>query len=176
MLDNLILLISAVSCITSVASLCIAKSTHRMSLFSQKLQNAHALVESFYGSLRGDDVKEFRDIIILRGESAGGDNNGHYIGENGRLCDFSEYFAEGAPDKGALERIVFNLNRVCCFAKVESVDLRFFYSELGHYVRICHEILEAMHNTDYENITRSFKELENDYANLIMRCIGYIEE
>lgn len=168
--------ISTASCLIALGSLYIARNTHRMSLFSQKLQNAHALVKSFYDSLREDDVKKFRDIIMLRGEAAGGDNNGHYMGKDGQLYDFSEYFAEGAPDKGALERIIFNLNRVCSFAKAESVDMRFFYSELGHYVRICHEILEAMQDTDYENITRSFKELENDYADLIVRVIGYIEE
>lgn len=149
-----------------------------MSLFSQKLQNAHALVKSFYSSLREGDVKRFRDIIILRGESAGGDSNGHYMRDDGQLCDFSEYFTEGAPDEGALERIVLNLDRVCSFARKETVDLRFFYSELGQYIQICHEILKAMcnaENVEDDNIMRSFKELKSSYADVIMSVVGYIE-
>ena len=123
-----------------------------MSLFSQKLQNAQALVNSFYKSLRKDDIHEFRDIIMLRGEAAGGDNIGHYVREDGQLHDFSLYFAEGAPDGGALERIVYNLSRVCFFANKESVNLQFFYSELGHYIRICYEICEAINDVDENDI------------------------
>ena len=120
-------------------------------------------------------MNEFRDIIMLRGESAGGDCSGHYMGKDGKLYDFSEYFCEGAPDGGALERIVYNLNRICLFAKEEKINLFFFYSEMGHFIQICYEILNAMSAKGNENIYLCFKEMEQKYSNVPIRIIGYIE-
>ena len=173
-MSNMSAILATLGLIISGSSLFIAISTHKMSLFSQKLQNAQALVNSFYKSLRKDDIHEFRDIIMLRGEAAGGDNRGHYVGEDGQLHDFSLYFAEGAPDGGALERIVYNLSRVCFFANKESVNLQFFYSELGHYIRICYEICEAINDVD-ENLMHCYKELEAKYSHIRMVNIGHIE-
>ena len=92
--------VTVCSLIISVYSLFIARGTYKMALFSQKFQNAQTLIKSFYSSLRKEDEPNFRDIIMLRGESAGGDNNGHYMGKDGELHNFSEYFCEGAPDGG----------------------------------------------------------------------------
>ena len=114
---------------------------------------------------------------MLRGEAAGGDNCGYYVGEDGQLHNFSLYFAEGAPDGGALERIVYNLSRVCFFANKESINLQFFYSELGHYIhyiRICYEFCEAINGVD-ENLMRCYKELEEKYSDIPLMNVGYIE-
>ena len=167
-------LTQVVTTILAACSLFIAIRTHKMSLFSQKLQNAQALVNSFYKSLRKDDIHEFRAIIMLRGEAAGGDNRGHHMGEDGQLHDFGLYFVEGAPDGGALERIVDNLSRVCFFANKESINLQFFYSELGHYIRICYEICKAINGVD-ENLMHCYKELEEKYSDIPLMNVGYIE-
>lgn len=160
----------------SVCSFFLARSTHRMALFSQKLQNAQALISSFYSSLEENDIHDFREIIVLMGEAAGGDNYGHYLGEDSQLHDFSVYFSEGAPDGGVLGRIVYNLNRVCFFAKNEGINLYFFYSELGRFIRICYEILNVMDSIDKdEDIVRCYQELEQKYFNVPMRIIGSVE-
>lgn len=167
-------IIAVLGLIISGSSLFIAIRTHKMSLFSQKLQNAQALTNSFYNSLRKDDIHNFREIIMLRGESAGGDNYGHYMGEDGQLHDFSLYFAEGAPDGGSLERIVHNLNRVCLFANNKSIDLQFFYSELGHYIKVCYEICETINSAD-ENLIHCYKELKEKYSHIYVVNVGHIE-
>lgn len=112
---------------------------------------------------------------MLRGEAAGGDGKGQYLGEDGKLHNFSEYFSEGAPDDGALERIVYNLNRICLFAREGSINLNFFYSELGHFIHVCYEILIAMNDNGNENIVHCFKEIEHKYSGIPMKVIGNIE-
>ena len=167
--------VAIASFIVSSVSLFIAICTYKMSLFSQRLQNAQMLVKSFYSSLYENDLNSFRDIIMLRGEPAGGDGNGHYMGRDGKLQNFGEYFSEGAPDSGALERIVYNLNRICLFAKEENINLCFFYSEMGHFIQIRYEILSAMSDASNKNIFYCFKEMKQKYSGIPIKIIGYIE-
>ena len=74
------LMVSTVAAVAAILAWLVARRAYTMSLYSQKLQNAQALVNNFYYSLREKDIDEFRGIIMLRGESAGGDNQGHYHG------------------------------------------------------------------------------------------------
>ena len=160
-----------------IAGVIFAVRQYRINLFSQKFQNAQTLIRSFYQSLEKGDIQAFRDVIVMRGESAGGDNAGHYLTEDGQLVDFSVYFAEGAPDNGALDRIVNSLERVCYFAKESNnVNVQFFYSELGQFLNISHEILEAMSSlSGFENIQKCFNELKHNYPDIPIKIIGYIE-
>lgn len=158
-----------------IGGLFVAIRQYKISLFSQKFENAQTLVKSFYDSLEDEDIKAFKDIIMLRGESAGGDNAGHYMDENGQLKDFGDYFAEGAPDNRALERIVDSLERVCYFAKDNNnINAKFFYSELGQFINISYEILAAI-PFSFENIEYCFNELNKKYTDIPIKTIGHIE-
>ena len=100
---------------------------------------------------------------------------------DGRLCNFSVYFAEGAPDHGALDRIIDNLNRICFFAKEEKIDMEYFYSDLWHFLVLSHEILAALKafssiKIDDSNIMRCFQEMECKYSYVPKKRIGYIED
>lgn len=143
-----------------------------ITLFSQRFQNAKTLVDSFYSSLEEGDIQAFKKVIELRGESAGGDNKGHYQDEQGNLQNFSSYFTEGPTDGGRLNRIVNNLERVCHFADKKSIDIEFFYSELGRFINICHEILWAI-SIGSDNIDRCFNEMKKIKSPT--KIIGYIE-
>ena len=172
-----------------IAGLWFTVRQYKITLFSQKFQNAKTLVDSFYSSLEKGDIQAFENVIELRGEPAGGDNKGHYQDEQGNLQNFSSYFTEGATDGGRLDRIVNNLERVCHFANKKSINIEFFYSELGQFISICHEILLAM-SIDYnesvktekamssntsgsDNIDRCFEEMMK--MEIPIKIIGYVE-
>ena len=164
-----------IQCVVVIGGLIYAIKQYKISLFSQKFENAQILVKSFYDSLEQGDLKAFKDVIMLRGEAAGGDNAGHYMDKNGQLRDFGEYFAEGAPDNRALERIVDSLERACYFAKDNNnINVEFFYSELGQFINISYEILAAIPFSS-ENIEYCFNELNKKYPDIPIKTIGHIE-
>ena len=177
-------LIQVVTNFAVIAGVIFALWQYKISLFSQKFSNAQILVNSFYNSLKEGDIQAFKDIIMLRGESAGGDNNGHYLTGDGELEDFSVYFVEGSPDDGAFNRIVSNLDRVCYFAVKDNINLKFFYSELGQFINISHEVLKAIPSggfrgqtllSSFVNIKYCFNDLNKNNSSVPIKIIGYIE-
>jgi hypothetical protein len=160
----------------------IAFREYKANLRHKALTNAILLVEKFYETLEDGDIDAFKQVIIDRGESAGGDNNGHFCDESGQLQDFGGYFSEGPPDNGAMDRIVHNLDRTCFFAMQGQVDRDYIFAELGQFIGISHEILNVIPYIEpKEKIISLFRHIKifyEKYKNnnkIPVRVIGYIE-
>ena len=139
-------------------------------------------LKNFYQPLEEGDIEEFKMVIIDRGDPAGGDCNGHYRDENNELFDFGNRFCEGPVDNGALSRIVDSLDRICFFALKGQVDCDYVFAELGQFLSISYEVLNAIHcGNGPEKLLSLFKNIERFYGKyknnteIPVRTIGYAE-
>jgi hypothetical protein len=182
-LDIISKIFTVIGNIVFVLATLIAFREYRANQRHKALSNAILLVEKFYQALEGSDIEVFKQVIVARGESAGGDSNGHFCDEDGQLHDFGVYFSEGSPDNGAMDRIIHNLDRTCFFAMQGQVDNDYIFAELGQFIAISYEILDVIPYIEPgENILSLFRNVKifhemykSNTRDIPVRIIGYIE-
>lgn len=164
-----------------VASVLFALKEYGSNEKQKALSNAFLAVDRFYDSLQPRDINEFKKIIIANGESAGGDNNGRFMGDDNKLYDFGCYFTEGAVelDGLALDRITSSLERTCFLALNNSINRDVIFLELGQFIHISYVILKAIPHFE-DNLLSNFPSIKKFYLQykdnaMPYKIIGYIE-
>jgi hypothetical protein len=114
----------------------------------RRLENSFRMIALFENSLHEGDVEKWRKIFYASSELVGA-KEGCFVNFNDDIREnipLSSLFAEGSPDKGAIERMAEIFDLIGHTAKDQTVDLKVVYFQLGQIMDAIYSWLKTVNN------------------------------
>lgn len=157
---------------------CLALRTYIVSQRQKRLDNSLKLLEIFFDNLEENDLIEWKRIFMGSSEPSGA-KQGYFHSSYNQQIPFDSLFSEGPDDKGAINRIVQQLDLIAYDALKGTIDTRFIYSRLGQLMNTTYrwfgdgeKSIIAVH---YPHFNKLMKKCDNKFKGWPTKVYSYCE-
>lgn len=121
----------------------IAYQTYSGNQRQRRLENSLRLIDLFQTSLQPGDIEEWKKIFLASSELTGV-KPGYFLDYQNQERPLADLFSEGAPDKGAINRIAEQFDLISYEILKETVELRHIYFHLGQLMNVIYNWLQVI--------------------------------